>query len=106
MQLEVSTAGLPAERLDLNPQIGGEMDGVQDMPPVEAEALLALVEAVGTDYLGHAEVRRRVLGVTATRNVEAPGASEVVLGPGAANRRIVLIAVEIDLELALAPPAW
>jgi hypothetical protein len=80
------------------------MDGVKDMPAVETEALLALVEAVGTDYLGHAEVRRRVLGVTATRNVEAPGASEVVLGPGASNGRELLVAVEIELDLSLTPP--
>ena len=54
MQREVSATGLPAEGLDLDTQIGGEMDGVQDMPAVETEALLALVEPVGADHLGHA----------------------------------------------------
>ncbi len=105
MQRQVSAAGLPAEGLDFDPEVAGEMDGVGDVPAVQTEALLALVEAIGADYLRHAEVRRAVFGVAATGDVEIPGAAKVVLGAGAADRREIVVAVEIDLELALAPPA-
>ena len=47
VQWAVSPTRLPAEGLDLDTQVVGEMDGVWDMPAVQTEALLALVEAVG-----------------------------------------------------------
>ena len=75
------------------------------MPAVETEALLALIEAVGPDHLGHAEVRRVVFGIAAAGEVEVPGAAEVILGAGAADRGVIVVAVEIDLQFALAPPA-
>ena len=39
------------------------------------------------------------------RDVEVPGAAKVVLGAGAADGRIIVVPVEVDLELALPPPA-
>jgi hypothetical protein len=91
--------------LNLDAKVRREMDGVQDMPAVETEALLALVEAVGANHLGHAEVRRAVFGIATARDIEVPRAAKVVLGPGAADRREILVAIEVDLEFALAPPA-
>ena len=43
--------------------------------------------------------------VVAFRVDETPGAAEVVLGPGAADRRVLVVAVEVELDLALTPPA-
>ena len=102
---QVSAAGLPAEGLDLHAEVLGEMNGVKNVPAVQTEALLALVETIGADHLRHAEVRRRVFGVAAAGDVEVPGAAKVVLRAGAADRREIVVAVEVDLELALAPPA-
>ena len=78
--------------------------GSEDVPTIETEALLALVEAVRADHLGHAEVRRGVFGIAAAGDVEVPGAAKVVFGASAADRRVIVVAIEIDLELALAPP--
>ena len=65
-----AAAGLPTQRLDLDTKVAGEMDGVQHMPAVETEALLALIETVGTEHLGHAEVRGGVFGVAVAGDVE------------------------------------
>src|SRR5271166_936639 len=75
------------------------------MPPVHAEPLLAAVQPVRADDLVKPEKRRRVDGVSLPGHVEVPGATEVVLGAGAADRGELLIAVEVELDLALAPPA-
>jgi len=45
----------------------------------------------------HAQVRRGVFGVAATGYVEVPGTAEIVLGAGATNRRVVVVAVEVNL---------
>ena len=37
--------------------------------------------------------------------LEIPGAAEVVLGAGPADRRPFAVAIEVELDLALAPPA-
>src|SRR5215207_5898516 len=103
VQWQISAAGLPAEGLDLDAQVVSEMDGIRNVPTVETEPLLALVEAVRPDHLGHAEVRRGVFGIALARDVEIPGAAEVVLSASAADRRVIVVAIEIDLEVALAP---
>jgi hypothetical protein len=57
-----------------------------------------------TENLRETEVRRRVLRVSLTRDVEVPGSAEVVLRPRPTDRRVVLVGVEVELDLALAPP--
>jgi len=75
------------------------------MPAVHAETLLAGVEPVGAYDLMQAQVVRRELGVSLTRYVEIPGATEVILGAGPTNSREVLVIVDEELQFALAPPA-
>src|SRR5262249_53106961 len=75
------------------------------MPAVHAEPLLAAVEPVRSQQLVQAKERRGVRGVPLAGDVEVPGSAEVVLGPGAADRRELRVAVEVELDLALAPPA-
>src|SRR3954468_22947361 len=97
--------GAPAEGLDRHPQILRETNGVHDVPPVQAEALLGAVEAVGADDLGEAEEGGGEDAVLAGGELEVPGAAEVVLGAGAADGRPVGVSVQVELDLALAPPA-
>jgi hypothetical protein len=52
VQWEISAARLPSEGLDLDAQVVGEVDGIQNVPTIETETLLALVEAVRLDHLG------------------------------------------------------
>src|SRR5271165_3276169 len=75
------------------------------MPAVHAEPLLAAVKPIRADDLVQAEKRCRVGGVSLPGHIEVPGAAEVVLGAGAADRRELLVAVDVELDLALAPPA-
>ena len=84
---------------------GGEGDRVRDVPAVHPEPLLAGVQAVGLDHLVQSEVGRAVRGVALAGHVEVPGPAEVVLGAGAADGRELLVVVEVELHLALAPPA-
>src|SRR5215467_12299252 len=75
------------------------------MPAVHAEPLLAAIQAIRAQDLRQAEVGRAVRAVALAPHVEVPGAAEVVLGAGAADRGELLVAVEVELDLALAPPA-
>jgi undecaprenyl-diphosphatase len=102
---QVAAVAAPAQRLDVRPDPGREVDGVGYVPAVHPEALLALVQPVGPDDLVQAEVGRAVGGVALPGDVEVPGAPEVVLGTGAADRGEVGVVVEVVLDLPLAPPA-
>src|SRR5687768_14676625 len=68
------------------------------------EPLLAAVETVRPDHLWQPEKWGGVGSVLPWRMLEVPRAAEVVLRPRAADRR-PLFAVEVELDLALAPPA-
>ena len=105
MQRQVAPAGPPAERLDGHPQALAEPDRVRQVPAVHAEPLLGHVQPVGPDHLRQAEVRRGVRGVALTGHVEVPRAAEVVLGAGAADGGELVVGVQVELDLALAPPA-
>src|SRR5690606_38810723 len=98
-------AGTPAERLDVHAERALEPDRVGQVPAVHAEPLLAAVAAVGAQDLVQAQVGGAVGGVALAGDVEVPRPAEVVLGAGAADRRELLVAVEVELHLALAPPA-
>ena len=76
------------------------------MPAVEAEALLRTVERIGTHSL-HAGVRRREgnVAVVGFRVLEIIGAAEIVLRGGTADRRVCGVAVQVEFDLALTPPA-
>src|ERR1017187_2211923 len=58
LQLQVASAGLPAERLNRHLQIFLEPDRVRDVPAIQAEARLRIVVAVGPDDLREAGVGR------------------------------------------------
>ncbi len=90
-QREVAPATAPAEGLDVDAQLLGEVDRVGEVPTVEAEPLLAHVEPVGPDHLRHAEVGRGELGVALAGDVEVPCAAEVVLRACARDRRELLV---------------
>ncbi len=79
------------------------------MPAVEPETLLDVVVTVSPDDLGESAVGRRVLrvldGAVGPLRVEVVAAAEIVFRAGAADGREFLVAVEEELDLALAPPA-
>src|SRR5271170_6549456 len=105
VQWSVTAPRHPAERLDVHSQVGVEVNRVEEMPAVHPEALLAPIQPIRADDLMQPEKRRRIGGVTLPGHVEVPGAAEVVLGAGAADRGELLVAVEVELHLALTPPA-
>ena len=91
------------------------------MPAVQAKAGIRLVAAVGAHDMRHTGVGGRELAVLLGGLVlEVVRAAEVVLGAGATDRRVAFaatlfhvstnhatgqVAVEVELDLALAPPA-
>src|SRR5699024_10457943 len=94
------------ERLDRHPEPAGEADRVGQVPAVQTEPQLAVVELVRGDHLRHAQVGRAVgLVPGPVRVLEGPGPAEVVLGAGAADGGEVLVVVEVELDLPLARPA-
>src|ERR1022692_2939888 len=58
LQLQVASAGLPAERLNRHLQILLEANRVRDVPAIQAEARLRIAVAIGPDDLGEAGVGR------------------------------------------------
>ena len=105
VQQLVPPARAPAQRLDGDPQVGTEPDWVRKVPPVHAEALLAVVQPVRSEHLRQPEVRGGIGAVAGARDVKVPGPPEVILGAGAADRRQFAVPVKVELDLALAPPA-
>src|SRR2546423_1876744 len=75
------------------------------MPAVHTKTLLAPVETVGLQNLVQPKERRCERTIALTGHIEVPGSSEIVLGTRATNRRVFIVAVEIELDLPLAPPA-
>src|SRR4051812_20096050 len=105
LKRKVAAAGAPPEGLDADAQRRVEANRIEDVPAVHAEALLTAVEPVWPEDLMQSEVWAGVGRVARTRHVEVPRTSEVVLGPGAADRGMVCVTVEVELYLALAPPS-
>ena len=105
MRRLMQRAGAPAQRLYRHAQVLFKADWVGDMPAVHAEALLALVEAVRLDHLWQAQIGRGIGAVFAIEIAKAPGAAEIVLGARAADRGEVAVAIHIEFDFALAPPA-
>src|SRR5699024_820315 len=95
-------AGEP-ERLDRHPEPAGEADRVGQVPAVQTEPQLAVVELVRGDHLRHAQVRRAVgLVPGPVRVLEGPGPAEVVLGAGATDGgEVLVVVVEVELDLPL-----
>ena len=75
------------------------------MPAIHAKALLALVEANRLDDIRQSQIWRCEGCIATILIAEAPGAAEVIFGAGAADRGKVRIAVDAELDYALAPPA-
>src|SRR5262249_26490170 len=111
--------GAPAERLHRYAQIALEAHGIGDVPAVHAKALLRLVDAVGADHLRQAGIGRGEFEIARLRpaayagvgelpghaRIEIIGAAKIILGAGAADGRNLTVAVDEELDLALAPPA-
>src|SRR5215218_8784609 len=107
LQRQVATAGAPAERLDGDTKVLFEADRVDDVPPVQPESLLRVVEAVGSHDERQARVGRAELLILLRLLVlEVVRPAEVVFGTGAADRRIRGVAVDEELDFALTPPAF
>ena len=78
MARNVAHFDAPPERVwEIVEQVLLEADGVHDVPAVEAEPLLALVQAVGLDDLVQAQVRGGEGGVALAGDVEVPGVEEL-----------------------------
>src|SRR3954469_10222427 len=78
LQLEIARTAAPSERLHGYAKVGPEPDWVREVPPVQPEALLRPVGAVGAQDLRHARIGRGEFHVLAV-DVEVVGAAEVVL---------------------------
>src|SRR5581483_11298750 len=75
------------------------------MPAIHAKAMLTAIESIRLDHLWQAQEWCGVDAVLALRMLKIPGPAKVILGAGAANSGIVVIAIQIEFDLALAPPA-
>src|SRR6185503_2616985 len=95
----------PAERLDGHAQIFLEADRVHDVPAIHAETLLTAIDPVRLDDLWQAKKGGGVGAILAVRLLKVPGSAEIVFGTGSANRWEVGIAIKVEFDLALAPPA-
>src|SRR5437867_3729588 len=59
LQRQVKTAiAFPAQGLNRDAQIFLKPDWIHDVPPVESETLLRLINTVGTNYLSQSRIRR------------------------------------------------
>ena len=74
------------------------------MPTVEIEISLRAIQTVGRAYLMHTRIRRAKLLIFSV-HVEIVSAAKIILGARTANRGVIAIAVDIELNLALSPPA-
>jgi len=98
-QAEIFPAEItPAQRLHRDAQVLFEEDRILQVETVERHARSGL--AGFTHDVLEAKVWDRVIIF-----IKTPRPTEVILGAGAANRRPLLVAVEIHLDLPLAPPA-
>src|SRR6187397_726422 len=105
LQREVRTVGAPAERLDRHAQVVLEPDRIHEVPAVEAEALLRLVQAIGPRHERQPRVRRaEFLVALRVLVLEVVRPAEVVLGARAADRRELDVAIHEELDFALPPP--
>src|SRR5262245_27139891 len=106
LERKIAVARAPPQSLNRDLQVALEPDRVGDVPAVETEALLRLIEAVGTNDQRHPRVGSGELLVLLRLPVlEVVRAAEVVLGAGADDRGGVLVAVHVELDLAFSPPA-
>src|SRR6185369_13006122 len=105
-QWQETVLAAPAEHLAGHADVAREAHGIDEVPAIEAETLVRLVEAVGPDDLRHAGVGRVVFLVAFLLQVfETIRAAEIILGARAADGRKLGVAIEEELHLALAPPA-
>src|SRR5262245_15877047 len=103
---EIAAVAAPAEGLDRHLKIGLEADRVGDVPAIQPETHVALVVVLGADDLGQAGVGAgEFLVLLGDRILEVVAAAAIILGARAADRGIFLVAVHVELDLALAPPA-
>src|ERR1035438_434602 len=76
------------------------------MPSIQAKSLLRFVEAVRLNHLNQAAVRRSELLILLFLLIlEVIRSAEIIFRPGSVNRREGLVAVHIELDFSLAPPA-
>ncbi len=82
-----------------------EANGIGDVPAIHAEALLGPVDTIGLDDLVEPRIgcgERLVLSQGPI--LEVVRTAEVVFGAGAADRGIVGVAVQEELDLTFTPP--
>ena len=85
LKWQIACAGAPSKRLDGDAEVLLEADWIRDVPAVEAEALLRDEKAIGADDLRQSRVWGCEFLILASLPIlEAVGATEVVLGAGAA----------------------
>src|SRR5580698_3511872 len=102
---QIPAAALPSQVLNRYAQIIFEADRIGNVPAIEPESLLRLIQAVGLDDLCQAGVGRgegvvlvRLLILKIIRPVE------VIFGSRAVDCRKYPVAVEVKLDFALTPP--
>src|SRR5687767_10080546 len=66
---------------------------------------LTVIEIVRPDHLWQSEEWGRVGSILSGRMLEVPRPAEVILRSRAADRRPLIVTVEVELDLPFAPPA-
>ncbi len=107
LQGQITSAASPAKRLDRNPEPFTEPDRIGEMPAIHAEPELTAVEPVRCDHLMQSAVRSRegTIMVVTDRILEIVRTTEIVFRTGSADRRIITVIVQIELDFTFAPPA-
>src|ERR1039457_6711009 len=106
LQWKIAAAGAPAQSLNGHAQIGVKTDRICDVPSIQAKSLLRFVETIRLDHLNQAAVRRSELLILLFFLIlEVIRSAEIIFRPGSVNRREGLVAVHVELDFSLAPPA-
>src|SRR6266487_2535907 len=105
LQGQVATTAAPAQSLNSYTQILLKTNGVHNVPAIHTEALLTTIESIGFNHLRQTQKRRGVDAVFPSGMFEVPRTTEIIFCSCTANCGKILVAVQVEFDLALAPPA-
>ena len=104
-QRQITVFRFPSQRLNGHLQVSFKADRVGNVPSVQAETLARKVDHVGRQHLRQPRVRAAERLIEMVFHVlKVVRAAEIVFRAGAADGGEGLVAVEIELDFAFAPP--